>query len=139
MKKFPIIINNKQVISTDIYNFIRHGKRQEAIDYIIHETNCTEHEATEVVNELNDLIQQNIRATIEKHKQPLYETPTKIIDCTKKYDNNTNINQPKCPTCSSTNIHKISASKKLMGAIGFGLFSKTAKSQFQCYNCGYKW
>lgn len=48
-------------------------------------------------------------------------------------------NQPKCPTCSSTNIHKISASKKLMGAIGFGLFSKTAKSQFQCYNCGYKW
>lgn len=49
------------------------------------------------------------------------------------------INIPKCPTCSSTNIHKIYASRKLMGAVGFGLLSKTAKSQFECKNCGYKW
>ena len=46
---------------------------------------------------------------------------------------------PKCPTCGSTNIQKISATKKAAGAIGFGLFSKTAKSQFECKNCGYKW
>ena len=24
-------------------------------------------------------------------------------------------------------------------AVAFGLFSKTAKSQFRCGNCGYKW
>lgn len=48
-------------------------------------------------------------------------------------------NPPKCPTCGSTNIQKISATKKAAGAIGFGLFSKTAKSQFECKNCGYKW
>lgn len=48
-------------------------------------------------------------------------------------------NTPKCPTCGSTNIQKISATKKAAGAIGFGLFSKTAKSQFECKNCGYKW
>ena len=46
---------------------------------------------------------------------------------------------PKCPTCNSTNIKKISSSRKLAGAIGFGLLSKTAKSQFECSNCGYKW
>lgn len=46
---------------------------------------------------------------------------------------------PKCPTCGSTNIQKISVTKKAAGAIGFGLFSKTAKSQFECKNCGYKW
>lgn len=46
---------------------------------------------------------------------------------------------PQCPTCGSTNIQKISATKKAAGAIGFGLFSKTAKSQFECKNCGYKW
>lgn len=47
--------------------------------------------------------------------------------------------KPKCPTCGSTNIRKISATSKTLGAIGFGLLSKTAKSQFKCNNCGYKW
>lgn len=47
--------------------------------------------------------------------------------------------KPKCPTCQSTNIKKISTTSKVMGAIGFGLLSKTAKSQFECKNCGYKW
>lgn len=48
-------------------------------------------------------------------------------------------NKPKCPTCGSTNIKKISATSKMLGAAMWGLFSKTAHSQFQCNNCGYKW
>lgn len=48
-------------------------------------------------------------------------------------------NTPKCPTCSSTDIKHISATAKVVGAVAFGLFSKTASSQFQCKNCGYKW
>lgn len=48
-------------------------------------------------------------------------------------------NVPKCPTCGSTNIQKISASAKLGGAMMFGLLSKTAKSQWECKNCGSKW
>lgn len=48
-------------------------------------------------------------------------------------------NMPKCPTCNSTNISKISALKKATHAFAFGLFSNTAKSQFVCKNCGYKW
>ena len=48
-------------------------------------------------------------------------------------------NKPKCPTCGSTNIEKISSFNKAAGAVMFGLFSKTARSQFKCKNCGYKW
>ena len=48
-------------------------------------------------------------------------------------------NAPKCPTCQSTNISKISTTSKVAGAAMFGLFSKTARSQFKCNNCGYKW
>ena len=51
----------------------------------------------------------------------------------------TEISKPKCPTCSSTNITKISTTSKVAGAVAFGLFSKTARSQFKCNNCGYKW
>lgn len=50
-----------------------------------------------------------------------------------------NTYSPKCPTCGSTSIQKISATSKIVGASLFGLFSKTAKSQFKCNNCGYKW
>ena len=46
---------------------------------------------------------------------------------------------PKCPTCGSTDLKKISGTAKAAGALTFGLFSKTARSQFQCKNCGYKW
>ncbi len=48
-------------------------------------------------------------------------------------------NKPKCPTCGSTNVKKISTVSKVAGASMFGLFSKTARSQFKCGNCGYKW
>lgn len=48
-------------------------------------------------------------------------------------------NIPKCITCGSTNIQKISTGSKVMGAAMFGLFSKTAKSQFKCNDCGCKW
>lgn len=48
-------------------------------------------------------------------------------------------NIPKCPTCGSTDIKKISTSAKIGGAMMFGLLSKTAKSQWVCNNCGYKW
>lgn len=45
----------------------------------------------------------------------------------------------KCPTCGSTNTQKISTTSKVVGAATFGLLSKTARSQFKCNHCGYKW
>lgn len=46
---------------------------------------------------------------------------------------------PRCPTCQSTNVKKISVGKRAVFGAAFGLFSKTARSQFECMNCGYKW
>lgn len=45
---------------------------------------------------------------------------------------------PKCPTCGSTRLKKISAAKRGLHAWAFGIFSKTAFSQFECEDCGYK-
>lgn len=45
---------------------------------------------------------------------------------------------PKCPTCGSTKIKRISALNRAAHGYAFGLFSKTARSQFECKNCGYK-
>jgi ribosomal protein L7/L12 len=50
-----------------------------------------------------------------------------------------NINIPKCPTCNSTSIKKISLSEKAVGGAMFGLFSSKVRKTFECKSCGYKW
>lgn len=47
---------------------------------------------------------------------------------------------PKCPTCSSIDVEKISFKSKvgaglLVGVFALGRISKT----FKCNSCGYKW
>lgn len=46
---------------------------------------------------------------------------------------------PKCPTCSSTNICKITTGKKATGFILAGIFSSNFGKTMECKNCGYKW
>lgn len=50
-------------------------------------------------------------------------------------------NKPKCPTCGSANIRRISTAEKATGVILFGIFSNKRKYQFECQNpkCKYKW
>ncbi len=48
-------------------------------------------------------------------------------------------NIPKCPTCNSTNIEKISTASKAAGFITVGVFSKSFGKTFHCKNCGYRW
>ena len=46
---------------------------------------------------------------------------------------------PKCPTCGSTNIEKISAGKKTIGFVAVGVFSSNFGKTMHCKQCGYKW
>lgn len=44
-----------------------------------------------------------------------------------------------CPTCSSTNVKKVSGTSKAISVAMFGLFSQKVKKQFHCNSCGYEW
>lgn len=82
-------------------------------------------------------------AMIKLHDEDIIEYELKMSQFRSQVEQINDIKQqsniPHCPTCDSTNIEKISLTKKAAGAFGFGLFSKTAKSQFHCKDCGYKW
>lgn len=52
---------------------------------------------------------------------------------------NTTLNIPKCPTCGSTNIKKISSTKRFVSTGLFGLASSNIGKTMECKNCGYKW
>lgn len=49
--------------------------------------------------------------------------------------------KPKCPTCGTENIRKISDAERGANAFMFGLMGNKRKCQFECINpnCKYKW
>ena len=52
---------------------------------------------------------------------------------------NEQANVPKCPTCNSTNVQKISTGERVTSVAMLGLFSKKINKTFKCKNCGYTW
>ena len=48
-------------------------------------------------------------------------------------------NIPKCPTCQSTNIRKMSGLESGASIAMWGIFSKKINKSFKCNNCGYTW
>lgn len=76
----------------------------------------------------NDIIEYNLKMSQFRNQVQQQKTISQ-----------TNSNAIKCPTCNSTKVKRISGTAKVAGAVAFGLLSKTAKSQFKCENCGYKW
>lgn len=46
---------------------------------------------------------------------------------------------PKCPTCQSTDIQKMSGFERGVSIFGLGLFSKKINKTYKCNQCGYMW
>lgn len=136
MKSFPILVNGETIISTDVYDYIKRGKTSQAIDYVMNETNCTEKEALEVINDLRELVQQSIKTKVEKSKEPRIQTNRTVIDCTQSTQQQ---NVPKCPTCGSTNIRKMGTGERTASILGFGILSKKINKTWKCNNCGHTW
>lgn len=70
------------------------------------------------------------------------EIPADYNECLERlreYNSRGHRNSPKCPTCGSMNVEKISLSKKVVGGAMFGLFSSSVRKTMHCKNCGYKW
>ncbi len=53
--------------------------------------------------------------------------------------NKSNEYTPKCPTCSSRDIKRLSNTQKVTSAVAFGLFSGRVRKTFHCNNCKYDW
>ncbi len=48
-------------------------------------------------------------------------------------------NKPKCPTCQSQSLKKISATSKAVNTAVWGIFGTKRHKTFHCNNCGYEW
>lgn len=68
------------------------------------------------------------------------ESKKRLSEAWSKYAGTTSSsNVPKCPTCQSTNLRKISTTSKVANTTLFGLFGTKRNKTFHCNSCGYEW
>lgn len=91
--------------------------------------------SSSLLEEMIELYEKDIIEYELKMAQFRNQAEQKNIIENKKSDDNT----PKCPTCGSTNIKKISTTAKMTNTMLFGIFGNKRKKQFYCESCGYEW
>lgn len=69
------------------------------------------------------------------------ESRKRIRDAMEKYGGtiHSSSNKPKCPTCNSTNIKRISTTRKVVNTAMFGVLGTKRHKTFHCNNCRYEW
>ena len=131
----------------------------------LEETNCCPHCNSQL--EMSDITYENYKSMpkVKKCKNCKRKYPKIFIKCPKcnqqliklstenkqldkqvneikkeiqEYQENQS-NIPKCPTCGSTNVEKISTTKKAVGFVAVGIFSSNFGKTMCCKQCGYKW
>lgn len=106
---------------------------KEAIKCIKDHFNCDEEIAMQVFNGYKNQIYNECKKI--ENENPL--SPEQIA-----YNNMVAkelLNKPKCPTCQSTNLKKISTTSKVVNTTMFGLLGTKRHKTFHCNNCGYEW
>ena len=76
----------------------------------------------------------DVRPIVEKILETKEIPPTLNIFRSKEV-----VNVPKCPTCGSTNIKRISATERATSILGLGIFSKKINKTYKCLNCNHTW
>ena len=113
-------------IATEILELYYAGKGEEAVQYIKELYECEEEVAREV---------------FKIYKRKIGEPPTPLMkaEAAAYFGGLYEKNVPKCPTCGSTNIKKISSMSKAVGMLTLGILDADIHRTFYCKNCGYRW
>ena len=104
---------------------------EEAVNCIKKQFNCNE----EIANQVFIEYKKQIYSECKKIEQEL--TPQQIAHA--NAEARELLNKPKCPTCSSTNLKKISTTSKVVNTAMFGIFGTKRHKTYHCNNCGYEW
>lgn len=124
-------IKNKEAnvaIGYDITILINTNDINGAVKYVEDYFQCDEKIATEAVK----MWQEELGEPLSPEQKALNNEAERLNRLAQQ-------NKPKCPTCGSTNVEKISTTKKIFGGAMFGLFSSDVRNTMHCKNCGYKW
>ena len=112
----------------EIYHYCVNNHKEEAIKYIQLKVGNNYKIAETIV----DTYIEEMGDEIEDHKR-------RIEEYKKRQLNERVLNKPKCPTCQSTNIKRVSTTSKVINTAIYGIFGTKRYKTFHCNNCGYEW
>ncbi len=125
-------INKEMILQTEFYKkvnvLVKNKERKKLINYLMEETGC-DFEAAKILCDYY----------IDGVLLPSMLRLKKIIDEMEEEEQKELLNKPKCPTCQSTNIKKVSTTSKVINTAIYGIFGTKRYKTFHCNNCGYEW
>ena len=99
-----------------------------------------EEDAVQHIKEVYDCEEELARQTFDIFKSRISKpTPLMKTEAAAYFGGLYEKNVPKCPTCGSTNIKKISSMSKAVGMLTLGILDADIHRTFYCKNCGYRW
>lgn len=107
-------------------------------NFIMNEVSSNSLFSIEDYNKQVENNKQGYYETVEYHSKQIGEQQAKNLARIQKEKDKQNF-IPKCPTCGSTNVEKISIGKKAVGGAMFGVLSSDIRNTMHCKNCGAKW
>lgn len=139
----PINDTNIKETKYDLILIKYTGNNDFVAETIYNNCYCSLGEARRIIQSCPSAIMKNVslsKLTAIQKELLQYRIITEIVQATDRPAISKKVNfKPKCPTCGSNNVNKISTMNRAVHGYAFGLFSKTARSQFECLDCGYKW
>ena len=97
---------------------------------------CDKQTADESIKIMNKAVEDDLRS---KGIEPLTREQMNFNNEVERLNRLSQQNKPKCPTCQSTNLKKISTTSKVVNTAMFGIFGTKRHKIFHCNNCGYEW
>ena len=99
-----------------------------------------EEEAVQYIKELYECEEEVARQVFDIFKSKTHKVTPQMVAAVEAHERGCrNKNVPKCPTCGSTNIKKISSMSKAVGMLTLGILDADIHRTFYCKNCGYRW
>ena len=111
----------------ELLELIAYDKADEGIMLIKSLTSCNDEDAKQLWADVKDKFGTKETNTFIESKEILEQNEAMAALL------------PKCPTCSSTNLKKISVTSKAVNTAMFGIFGTKRHKTFHCNNCGYEW
>ena len=124
-------ILDKKADGAFLFSCIGKNNIEEAISYIMEFCKCDEITAKAALVDVKT-----------QYYDPICNKPSDLTPQQIAHNNQVAteaLNKPKCPTCSSQNLKKISTTSKAVNTIAFGIFGTKRNKTFHCNNCGYEW